>query len=113
MELIYAELSSPGPVRDNNEDFVGFWQPQTLEEKRSRGAVAVLADGVGGLHHGEVASRMAVETAIATFRETILAETLALDLTAGDHKITCMTSDGLVDQVHCSVVLPDVPVRFR
>ena len=60
MELTYAELSSPGPVRENNEDFVGFWQPQTLEEKRGRGAVAALADGVGGMHHGEVASRMAV-----------------------------------------------------
>ena len=69
MELTYAELSSPGPVRENNEDFVGSWQPQTLEEKRSRGAVVALADGVGGLHHGEVASRMAVETALATFRE--------------------------------------------
>ena len=69
MELTYAELSSPGPVRDHNEDFVGFWQPQTLEEHRSRGSVEVLADGVGGLHHGEVASRMAVETALASFRE--------------------------------------------
>lgn len=69
MELTYAELSSPGPARDNNEDFVGFWQPQTLEEKRSHGAIVVLADGVGGLDRGEVASRLAVETALQTFRE--------------------------------------------
>lgn len=69
MELSYAELSSPGPARENNEDFVGFWQPETLEEKRIRGAVAVIADGVGGLHFGEVASRLAVETALKTFRE--------------------------------------------
>lgn len=69
MELIYAELSSPGPARENNEDYLGFWQPQALEEKRSRGSVAVLADGVGGLHSGEVASRLAVETALKTFRE--------------------------------------------
>ncbi len=69
MELTYAELSSPGPARENNEDFVGFWQPDTLEEKRGRGTVAVLADGVGGLHRGEVASRLAVETALKTFRE--------------------------------------------
>src|SRR5271157_1389753 len=69
MELTYSELSSPGPARENNEDFVGFWQPETLEEKRSLGAVAVLADGVGGLSHGEVASRLAVETALKTFRE--------------------------------------------
>ncbi|HEX9023632.1 MAG TPA: protein kinase [Geobacteraceae bacterium] len=69
MELTYAELSSPGPARENNEDYVGFWQPETLEEKRSRGAVAVLADGVGGLDRGEVASRLAVETALKEFRE--------------------------------------------
>jgi len=69
MELTYSELSSPGPVRDHNEDYVGFWQPQSLDEKRSRGAVAVLADGVGGLERGEVASRMAVETSLAAFRE--------------------------------------------
>jgi serine/threonine protein phosphatase PrpC len=69
MELTYAELSSPGPARENNEDFVGFWQPETLEEKRSRGAVAILADGVGGLNQGEVASRLAVETALKTFRQ--------------------------------------------
>lgn len=69
MELIYAELSSPGPARENNEDFVGFWQPDSLDEKRVRGAIAVLADGVGGLNYGEVASRLAVETAIKTFRD--------------------------------------------
>ncbi len=69
MELTYAELSSPGPARENNEDFVGSYQPERLEEKRGRGAAAVLADGVGGLHHGEVASRLAVETALKTFRE--------------------------------------------
>ncbi len=69
MELTYAELSSPGPARENNEDFVGFWQPETLEQKRGRGAVAVLADGVGGMQRGEVASRLAVETALKTFQE--------------------------------------------
>ncbi|HEY5996832.1 MAG TPA: protein kinase, partial [Candidatus Deferrimicrobiaceae bacterium] len=33
------------------------------------GAVAVLADGVGGLHRGEVASQLAVETSLRSFRE--------------------------------------------
>src|SRR5580765_7556230 len=69
MELTYAELSSAGPVRDNNEDFVGFWQPDTVDEKRARGAIAILADGVGGMGRGEVASRLAVETALKKFRE--------------------------------------------
>jgi len=70
MELIYAELSSAGTVRPHNEDYVGFWQPETLEEKRNRGAIAVLADGVGGQGRGEVASRLAVEEALKVFRET-------------------------------------------
>ncbi|MHB8174215.1 MAG: protein kinase domain-containing protein [Nitrospirota bacterium] len=69
MELTYAELSSPGPARETNEDYLGFWQPEDLEGKRSHGAVAVLADGVGGLDRGEVASRIAVETALISFRE--------------------------------------------
>jgi serine/threonine-protein kinase len=69
MELTYAELSSAGTVRPHNEDYVGFWQPETLEEKRNRGAIAVLADGVGGQGRGEVASRLAVEEALKVFRE--------------------------------------------
>ncbi len=69
MELVYAELSSPGPAREQNEDYLGFWQPEDLEEKRNRGAVAVLADGVGGLERGEVASRLAVETGLFAFRD--------------------------------------------
>jgi serine/threonine protein phosphatase PrpC len=69
MELTYGELSSAGTVRPHNEDYVGFWQPEALEEKRNRGAIAVLADGVGGQGRGEVASRLAVEEALKTFRE--------------------------------------------
>ena len=69
MELTYAEFSSPGPVRPKNEDYVGFWQPDSVEDKRERGALAVLADGVGGQGGGEIASRLAVEAAIRAFRE--------------------------------------------
>jgi serine/threonine-protein kinase len=69
MELVYAELSSKGPVRGKNEDSVGFWEPQDAEEQRSRGAVVILADGVGGQGQGELASRLAVETALQKFRE--------------------------------------------
>ncbi len=70
MELTYAELSSAGIVRPHNEDYVGFWQPETLEEKRNRGAIVVLADGVGGLGRGEVASHLAVEETLKLFRES-------------------------------------------
>ena len=69
MELTYAWLTSPGPVRPNNEDYVGFWEPDDEEQRRSRGAVAVIADGVGGQDCGEVASRMSVEVVLRQFRE--------------------------------------------
>jgi serine/threonine protein phosphatase PrpC len=69
MKLTYAQHSSAGPVRPNNEDWVGFWEPEDPEEFRTRGAVAALADGVGGHGDGEIASRLAVEVAIRRFLE--------------------------------------------
>ena len=70
MELIYAELSSKGPVRPKNEDSVGFWQPDDAEEQRTRGAAVILADGVGGQGQGEVASRAGRrDAALEKFRE--------------------------------------------
>jgi serine/threonine protein phosphatase PrpC len=65
MRITYAGLSSPGPVRQNNEDSLTFWQPAVEEDWRYRGAVAVLADGVGGHGKGEVASALACEKSLA------------------------------------------------
>ncbi|MGD0898830.1 MAG: protein kinase [Thermoguttaceae bacterium] len=67
MEITYACLSSQGPVRSNNEDFVGFWSPQSQDLARSHGALVVIADGVGGQGQGEVASQLAVQSALAAF----------------------------------------------
>jgi len=69
MELVYAGRSSPGPIRANNEDCLDFWQPQTPDEWRNRGAVAILADGVGGHGNGEIASHLACEQARRVFLE--------------------------------------------
>jgi serine/threonine-protein kinase len=68
MDLTHAQLSIAGPVRSNNEDFVTFWQPDDVDERRQQGAIAVLADGVGGHGFGEVASRLAGEVAVQEFR---------------------------------------------
>lgn len=62
MKLSYAALSIAG-TSPPNQDFIGFWQDQTAEGL----AVALLADGVGGLPNGEEASRLAVETGLQTF----------------------------------------------
>jgi serine/threonine-protein kinase len=69
VKITYAELSSTGPVRPHNEDFVTFWEPEGEQTRTSRGAVSLIADGVGGQGFGEIASRLAVETALKVFQE--------------------------------------------
>jgi serine/threonine protein phosphatase PrpC len=70
MDITYSALSATGPVRDKNEDFVALWQPSDPEEKKTRGVLIIIADGVGGQGRGDIASRLAVETALAKFRES-------------------------------------------
>jgi len=69
MELSYAQLSSPGPVREENLDRLGFWEPPTPAQKRALGALAALAVGGGGEPRGALASRLAVESALKVFRD--------------------------------------------
>jgi serine/threonine-protein kinase len=68
MDLTYAQVSITGPVRQNNEDCVGFWQPESPALVRTVGIAAVIADGVGGTGRGEVASRLAVQSTLDAFK---------------------------------------------
>jgi serine/threonine protein phosphatase PrpC len=70
MKVKCFQVSSIGAVRDHNEDFVVFWEPEDFYQRQGVGSIAILADGVGGIGNGDVASRMAAETAIDVFRET-------------------------------------------
>jgi len=54
--------SDIGCVRSSNEDSVAFVSPGDDGERRRRGVLAVVADGMGGHRGGEVASTLAVET---------------------------------------------------
>jgi len=69
MKVKCFQLSSVGPARDHNEDFVVFWEPEDFHARQSVGSVAILADGVGGMGNGDLASRMAAETVVDIFRE--------------------------------------------
>jgi serine/threonine-protein kinase len=69
MRIKHASLSVPGPVRPHNEDAISFWQPSTDADWRSRGAVVILADGVGGQDFGEIASNTASTIACRAFCE--------------------------------------------
>ena len=68
MKLTFAELSSTGPVRHHNEDCLGFWQPENEDDRLVNGSIAAIADGVGGLSSGEIASQMAIDITLNTFK---------------------------------------------
>jgi len=62
LEVEYCQLTDPGPTRARNEDYLGVVAPDTAQDARNRGWLLALADGVGGLRMGYVASRTAVES---------------------------------------------------
>jgi protein phosphatase len=70
----FAQLSDAGRVRGHNEDFLGYIPPQTAARARTHGWLFAVADGIGGQDQGEVASRLAVETLTAGFRECVAGE---------------------------------------
>jgi PPM family protein phosphatase len=55
-------LTHPGCVRELNEDVVAYVLPTEAEVAAGRGALALVADSMGGHAAGEVASRIAAET---------------------------------------------------
>ena len=69
LDLEFAELSDQGRVRSNNEDSLGHVLPMGPAQVHSQGWFFAIADGMGGHEYGEVASRLAVQTALEGFRK--------------------------------------------
>ncbi|MGA1981961.1 MAG: protein phosphatase 2C domain-containing protein [Acidobacteriaceae bacterium] len=67
LDVVFGQASDPGRVRPHNEDAVGFFIPRSRQESRSRGWMFVVADGVGGLDLGELASAKAIEVITEEF----------------------------------------------
>src|SRR5579872_4174290 len=66
-KVSWGLVTDPGKVRPNNEDFAGAYAPTIPDDAWDRGPLWVVADGMGGHAAGEVASRMATETALASW----------------------------------------------
>ncbi len=63
--------SDIGCIRKNNEDSFGYWEPEPEDEQQfvRKGRLMVVADGMGGYEGGQEASRLAVDTLIAVYRD--------------------------------------------
>lgn len=60
LDVQFGQVSDFGKVRTNNEDSMGSFVPASRQQGRSHGFLFVVADGVGGMDLGEVASAKAV-----------------------------------------------------
>jgi protein phosphatase len=67
LDVQFGQASDFGKVRTNNEDAMGSFIPASRQQTRSHGFLFVVADGVGGMDLGEVASSTAVSVLTEEF----------------------------------------------
>lgn len=56
-----------GRVRENNEDKYEFFVPEDEDSLARKGSLYAVADGMGGHNAGQIASELALKTAIASY----------------------------------------------
>ena len=67
LDVQFGQASDFGKVRTNNEDAMGSFIPTSRQQARSHGYLFAVADGVGGMDLGEVASATAVSVLTEEF----------------------------------------------
>jgi PPM family protein phosphatase len=67
LDVVFSQASDPGKIRTNNEDAMGSFIPSSRHQARSHGYLFVVADGLGGLDLGEIASSTAVSVLLQEF----------------------------------------------
>jgi protein phosphatase len=60
LDVQFGQASDFGKVRTNNEDAMGSFIPSSRQQARSHGYLFAVADGVGGMDLGEIASATAI-----------------------------------------------------
>lgn len=76
LDLQFGQASDFGKVRTNNEDAMGSFLPVSRQQSRSHGFLFAVADGVGGMDLGEVASSTAIEVLVREFASAPSGSTL-------------------------------------
>ncbi len=69
LDVVFGQASDPGKVRTNNEDSLGSFIPNSRHQARSHGYLFAVADGVGGLDLGEIASATAISVLTDEFEK--------------------------------------------
>ena len=67
LDIQFGQFSDFGKVRTNNEDAMGSFIPSSRRQRQSHGYLFAVADGVGGMDFGEVASATAIQTITENF----------------------------------------------
>ncbi len=67
LDVQFGQASDFGKIRTNNEDSMGSFIPASRKQARSHGFLFAVADGVGGMDYGEVASATAVKVLAEEF----------------------------------------------
>lgn len=70
LDVQFGQASDPGKVRTNNEDALGSFIPDSRHAARARGYLFAIADGVGGMDLGEVASATAIQVVTEEFAQS-------------------------------------------
>jgi protein phosphatase len=68
--LTVKSATDVGLKRSCNEDSFASWIPEDPREREKKGVLLVVADGMGGMNAGEVASRIAVEAVVRSYQNT-------------------------------------------
>jgi protein phosphatase len=67
-DILLGHYTHVGMERSENQDFYGYYEPEDDAEFALKGRVIIVCDGMGGHAGGEVASRLAVQTIIETYK---------------------------------------------
>ena len=79
LDVQFGQASDFGKVRTNNEDAMGSFIPASRHQARSHGFLFAVADGVGGMDLGEVASATAIKVITGEFAKA-QADTMLVSL---------------------------------